>query len=124
MADTCRLLVPWMRVSAQFSSPTVEIGLSFLSILKRIPLRGVLCACPKPDSTFPAQILRVLTKVEVLPTCTMAPIPSSRSIQRPPNRVFRNIDLNFEWKRTRPIAEVKLQVSFKTGSITEQKEVL
>ena len=38
-------------------------------------------------------------------------------------RVFRNIDLNFECKRTRPIAEVKLQVSFKTGSITEGKKV-
>jgi hypothetical protein len=42
---------------------------------------------------------------------------------RSSNPFFRNIDLSFECKRDRPIAEVKLQVSFKTASITEGKEV-
>ena len=43
MAATCRLVVPWMRVSAQRCLPVIEIGLSFLQALEALTLeRGFL----------------------------------------------------------------------------------
>src|SRR5439155_24314626 len=50
---TWRLVVPWMRVSAQRSSQRSRYACASSRLSKRIPLIGVLFAWPTPDSTFP-----------------------------------------------------------------------
>src|SRR6516162_1704360 len=53
MTATCRFVVPWMRVSAQRSSQLSKYACASSRLSKRIPLSGVFCVWPIPDSTFP-----------------------------------------------------------------------
>jgi hypothetical protein len=53
MAATWRLVVPWMRVSAQRVSQRSRYAWAASRVSKRSPFKGVACVWPIADSTFP-----------------------------------------------------------------------